>query len=108
MSPGKLTIWFVRRDYSASGGAEAYLKRLAQGLADYGHVASLVTTSDWPEREWTFGPIIRTRAPSPIGFANEVERLPPEPNCDLLVSLERICRCDIYRAGDGVHQAWLN
>jgi UDP-glucose:(heptosyl)LPS alpha-1,3-glucosyltransferase len=25
-----------------------------------------------------------------------------------LMSLERVWRCDVYRAGDGVHQAWLN
>lgn len=24
------------------------------------------------------------------------------------MSLERVWRCDVYRAGDGVHQAWLN
>src|SRR5437588_10585494 len=24
------------------------------------------------------------------------------------MSLGRIWRCDVYRAGDGVHQAWLN
>ncbi|MEY2482920.1 MAG: UDP-glucose:(heptosyl)LPS alpha,3-glucosyltransferase [Verrucomicrobiota bacterium] len=27
--------------------------------------------------------------------------------CDVLLSLERIWRCDVYRAGDGVHCAWL-
>lgn len=27
--------------------------------------------------------------------------------CDVLMSLERIWRCDVYRAGDGVHRAWL-
>lgn len=29
-------------------------------------------------------------------------------DCDLLFSLERVWHCDIYRAGDGVHRAWLN
>ena len=28
-------------------------------------------------------------------------------DCDLLMSLERVWRCDVYRAGDGVHRAWL-
>jgi UDP-glucose:(heptosyl)LPS alpha-1,3-glucosyltransferase len=32
----------------------------------------------------------------------------PQIGCDILMSLERVWRCDVYRAGDGVHQAWLN
>src|SRR5438045_6206594 len=42
-----------------------------------------------------------------IAFADELERINPRKNCDLLVSLERIWRCDFFRAGDGVHRAWL-
>ncbi len=37
-----------------------------------------------------------------------MEKLPAESPCDVLLSLERIWRCDVYRAGDGVHRAWLN
>ena len=107
MPPQNLNICFVRRGYSRSGGAEAYLKRLAQGLLEAGHQASLCTTDDWPGQEWTFGEIMRIDAKSAIGFANEIEHLRTDVICDLLVSLERICHCDVYRAGDGVHQAWL-
>jgi UDP-glucose:(heptosyl)LPS alpha-1,3-glucosyltransferase len=104
----KLTISFVRRGYSPSGGAEAYLKRLAQGIVDLGHEAKLVATGDWPINEWPFGSITRVEASSAIGFANELEKLRPQIACDVLISLERVWRCDVYRAGDGVHQAWLN
>lgn len=107
MGNGKLTIGFVRRGYSASGGAEAYLKRLASGLIEAGHATRLFTTPDWPANEWPFGEITAIEARSTIAFANEVERLRAQVPCDLLVSLERICRCDVYRAGDGVHLAWL-
>jgi UDP-glucose:(heptosyl)LPS alpha-1,3-glucosyltransferase len=31
----------------------------------------------------------------------------PRERCDLLYSLERVWDCDAYRAGDGVHRAWL-
>ncbi|MDQ6655295.1 MAG: glycosyltransferase family 4 protein, partial [Verrucomicrobiota bacterium] len=31
----------------------------------------------------------------------------PQMNCDVLMSLERVWSCDVYRAGDGVHRAWL-
>ena len=37
---------------------------------------------------------------SSIGFVTSAD-------CDLLMSLERVWRCDVYRAGDGVHRAWL-
>jgi UDP-glucose:(heptosyl)LPS alpha-1,3-glucosyltransferase len=108
MSSGKLKVGFVRRGYSPSGGAEAYLKRLARGVVDLGHEALLFATNDWLASEWTFGSIIQLKAKSAIGFADEVEKLRAAGKCDLLMSLERIWRCDVYRAGDGVHQAWLN
>ncbi len=108
MSNGKLRVAFGRRGYSPSGGAEAYLKRLGQGVVDRGHEAQLVATNDWPAVEWPFGAITRVRGESPIAFANEVDNLRPQIGCDVLMSLERVWRCDVYRAGDGVHQAWLN
>jgi UDP-glucose:(heptosyl)LPS alpha-1,3-glucosyltransferase len=108
MSNGKLTIAFVRRGYSPSGGAEAYLKRLARGIVDLGHEAQLVATGDWPSNEWPFGSITHLRTTSAIGFADELEKLRLQLSCDVLMSHERVWRCDVYRAGDGVHQAWLN
>jgi UDP-glucose:(heptosyl)LPS alpha-1,3-glucosyltransferase len=108
MSQAKLTIGFVRRGFSASGGAEAYLQRLAKGVVARGHEARLFTTVDWPEKEWSFGQITRLRGTSPIGFANELEKLRWQVRCDVLMSLERVWSCDVYRAGDGVHRAWLD
>jgi UDP-glucose:(heptosyl)LPS alpha-1,3-glucosyltransferase len=108
MSNGKLKIAFVRRGYSPSGGAEAYLKRLAKGVVDLGHEAQLIASNDWPPNEWPFGPIKHLAATSAIGFADDLEKLRPQMDCDVLMSLERVRRCDVYRAGDGVHQAWLN
>ncbi|PYK94833.1 MAG: hypothetical protein DME36_04225 [Verrucomicrobia bacterium] len=107
MSPQKLSIGFVRRGYSASGGAEAYLKRLGRGVVDLGHEAQLITSDDWPSNEWPSGSIHHLRARSTIAFADEVEQLRPQIHCDVLMSLERVWRCDVYRAGDGVHRAWL-
>jgi len=108
MSNGKLTITFARRGYSPSGGAEAYLKRLAQGVVDLGHEARLVATDDWPTNEWSFGSITRVKANSAIGFADELKTTRPQLSCDVLMSLERVWCRNVYRAGDGVHQAWLN
>ena len=103
-----LSIVFVRRGYSPTGGAEAYLKRLARGVTKAGHDVQLVSTNDWPDVEWPFGSITHLRSKSPIGFASELERIRTEFRCDVLFSLERVWSCDIYRAGDGVHRAWLD
>ena len=107
MSNTNLTIGFARRGYSVSGGAEAYLKRLARGLVDLGHKVLLLTTTDWPESDWPFGEIRHVRARSPMGFAEELEVLRKGMPMDVLMSLERVLSCDVYRAGDGVHRAWL-
>ncbi|PYK66298.1 MAG: hypothetical protein DME45_12840 [Verrucomicrobia bacterium] len=104
----KLNVGFVRRGFSPSGGAETYLRRLAGALVAAGHEVTLFTTQDWPEKEWALGRIIRVRADDPIAFADELEDSDPSKHCDLVVSLERIWRCDFFRAGDGVHQAWLD
>ncbi len=104
----RLSIVFVRRGYSPTGGAEAYLKRLVGGVIEAGHDVQLVATNDWPAVEWPFGSITRLNAKSPIGFASELERMRTELRCDVLFSLERVWSCDVYRAGDGVHRAWLD
>jgi UDP-glucose:(heptosyl)LPS alpha-1,3-glucosyltransferase len=103
----KPSIAFVRRGYSPSGGAETYLKRLARGLAQTGHDAQLVASNDWPEDQWPSRSITRLRGESVIGFADQLAQIRTQLHCDVLFSLERVWSCDIYRAGDGVHRAWL-
>src|SRR6266403_1374810 len=106
MRPTQLTIGIARRGFSLGGGAEAYLKRLAGGVAKAGHRVSLFTSAEWPDTEWNFGPVVRLSANSAVAFADELEKV-SRGNCDVLFSLERVWRCDVYRAGDGVHRAWL-
>ena len=103
----KLNIVFVRRGFSPSGGAESFMQRLARGIVDLGHDVQLITTPDWPAEAWPFGEITQLSARSTIAFADQVEEVRPKIPCDVLMSFERIWRCDVYRAGDGVHQAWL-
>jgi UDP-glucose:(heptosyl)LPS alpha-1,3-glucosyltransferase len=103
----KLSIGFVRRGYSQSGGAEAYLKRLARGVVEAGHEVQLVASEAWPQSEWPFGPIGRLQSESVTEFARDLEEIRPQIRCDVLMSLERVWSCDVYRAGDGVHRAWL-
>jgi UDP-glucose:(heptosyl)LPS alpha-1,3-glucosyltransferase len=49
----------------------------------------------------------RLRGETAQRFADELEKVRPKKQCDLLFSLERVWRCDVYRAGDGIHRAWL-
>jgi UDP-glucose:(heptosyl)LPS alpha-1,3-glucosyltransferase len=66
-----------------------------------------VTTNEWPDDQWRFGSIKRLGATTVIGFADELEQIRAQLQCDVLFSLERVWSCDVYRAGDGVHRAWL-
>lgn len=102
-----MKLALVRRGYSGTGGAEAYLKRFAGALAEAGHTPVLNTSAEWPEAEWPFE--LRRVAPgdSPAAFAHALQSMNPRRDCDLIFSLERLWACDVFRAGDGVHAAWL-
>lgn len=100
-----MKIGFVRRGYSATGGAEAYLRRLAAGVGARGHAPVLIGSGHWPEKEWPGDFVVAVDGGSPERFARGAERA--AEGCDVVFSLERMARCDVYRAGDGVHAAWL-
>ena len=100
-----MRIGVVRRGYSRTGGAEAYLRRFADGLSAAGHEVVLFTET-WPAAEWPHA-LAGIGTHSPRGFADSLRKRTMERKCDLLFSLERLWTCDVYRAGDGVHAAWL-
>ena len=100
-----MKIGIVRRGHSATGGAEAYLLRLASALRDFGEETTLITSPDWPADRWPFGEILRLKGKTPRDFAGEFSSQSTE--CDIHLSLERVPGCEVYRAGDGVHAAWL-
>jgi UDP-glucose:(heptosyl)LPS alpha-1,3-glucosyltransferase len=101
-----MKIGLVRRGYSKTGGAERYLRRFADAAAAAGHGFLLFTSDDWPASAWE-GEIVRLPGRSPQTFADDLQRANPRAHCDLIFSFERIVQCDVYRAGDGVHAAWL-
>ncbi len=100
-----MKIGLVRRGFSGTGGAEAYLMRLAHGLTQAGHEAILITSSEWPAERWPGRGIIRLpgRTPDEFAAAFAASKAP----VDITFSLERVPGCDVYRAGDGVHAAWI-
>ena len=101
-----MKIGFVRRGHSSTGGAEAYLIRLASELRSSGQETTLITTPDWPAERWPFGDIHRLPGKSPEEFATAFHAT--RTGCDIHFSMERVPGCDVYRAGDGVHAAWLS
>ena len=100
-----LDIGLVRRGYSATGGAEAYLLRLASGLRSRGCKVTLYTTTDWPADRWALGDLVRLNAAGPLEFARVFQQM-RKPR-QVVLSLDRVPGCDVFRAGDGVHAAWL-
>ena len=104
-----LTIGFLRRGYSSSGGVEVYLKGLAEGLRATGHRVILLGTAEWPSVAWPGGEILRCSGKSLAAYASAVERQKVESGIqfDLILSVEKVPGCDIYRTDEGLHLKWL-
>lgn len=101
-----MRIAFVRRGFSSGGGAERYIERVAGGLRRLGHDPVLVGDVRWPEDRWDCeSEVIDARGP--WDFAKKVARRMEHAAWDSVFSLERIFACHVYRAGDGVHRAWM-
>jgi UDP-glucose:(heptosyl)LPS alpha-1,3-glucosyltransferase len=101
-----MRIVLLRRRYSATGGAENYLERLAKGLCKHGHEITLVC-EEWKQSGSAITSIRTVLTSDPADFAQAVCKLQLKNDFDLVFSLERVPGCDLYRAGDGVHAEWL-
>ena len=101
-----MRIGLVRRGYSASGGAEAYLFRFAAAARAAGHEPVLICGGEWPGGIWPHEQVV-VAGKTPEEFADRLEDRRASGGWDVLFSLERVWACDVYRAGDGVHAAWL-
>lgn len=107
-----LTLRFVRRAWSETGGAEHYLNRLAVGLKASGCRVGLVCeTWSGHGRKDVFDHVEELgrglfRPLAPLQFARRVDAFTAGRG-EVVFSLERGVRADLFRAGDGVHQGWL-
>ncbi|MDA0190297.1 MAG: glycosyltransferase family 4 protein [Proteobacteria bacterium] len=106
-----LRLAIVRQRYNPFGGAERFVATALDALGRHDLSLTLIT------REWTGGErrhaVIECRPPH-LGrlardrsFARCVRDVLARERFDLVQSHERIPGCDIFRAGDGVHAAWL-
>lgn len=113
----KLAI--ARQRYNPFGGAERFVEGALDALGQTGEVDVTLLTRAWDEaasttanrhveivnpsyRALPFGRVNRDRS-----FANAVAQIIRENRFDLVQAHERIPGCHIFRAGDGIHAAWL-
>lgn len=108
-----IRLAIVRQRYNPYGGAERFVATALAALAEHQIDLSLTLVT----RQWTaeassqrviecnpahWGRLSRDRS-----FARAVQAVLATERFDLVQSHERIPGCDIFRAGDGVHAAWL-
>ncbi|HEY3590333.1 MAG TPA: glycosyltransferase family 4 protein [Buttiauxella sp.] len=102
----------VRQKYRPDGGAERFVSRALEALSAHDMELNVITRQWHGEHQdnWHIhicDPMKVGRISREKGFADAARRLWQSENFDIVQSHERIAGCDIYRAGDGVHQRWL-
>lgn len=112
----------VRRKYNPFGGAEKVIGRILLSLKKAGLISKVtVVSSEWPDfkegsrDEPTFEFERLKVAPRGLGrfqrqkyFFHDVAKITKQvSSIDILQTHERLPGCDVFRAGDGVHRAWL-
>ena len=91
-------ILFVRFADTPFGGAQRYLKRLDKELKKRAYDTDIIY-SKLPKKLPSWLKVIL--------FDRYVQNIANKEDNALVFSLERVSRVDIYRAGDGVHKAYL-
>jgi len=107
-----MRLAIIRQRYTPYGGAERFVEAALEALLERGIAITLYTRS-WPQTRLQLiepvlcNPLYVGRLWRDRSFARavcaKIARQPPE----LVQSHERLLCCDVYRAGDGLHQAYL-
>lgn len=111
-----MKIAIIRQRYNPFGGAERFVERALGALSKEGAEVTLITrnwagapqagfrqvTCDPPYSRFLGGRAARDRS-----FSRAVQAELSSGAYDITQSHERIPGCMIFRAGDGVHAAWL-
>jgi len=108
-----MKIAVVRQRYNPYGGAERFVERALGALVQEGAEITLITRS-WEGAEIRDGykqlicnPQASGRVARDRSFARCAQEAMAAGGYDITQSHERIPGCMIFRAGDGVHAAWL-
>lgn len=106
-----MKIAIIRQRYNPYGGAERFVERALAGLERSDLDVTLITRRwDGPAgtyRRQTCDPFYLGSTWRDAGFARAATAAVAAGGFDLVQSHEKIACCDIYRAGDGLHRAWL-
>jgi len=103
----------IRQRYTPFGGAERFVEGALEALLERGVAISLYTR-EWPETRLALiephivDPFHVGRLWRDASFARAVCKAIGGGKADLVQSHERLACCDLFRAGDGVHAAWLD
>lgn len=118
----RLNLSIIRRSFDLGGGGERYAAHLVTALAGRGHLVTAVTErapQNWPtpdglapngvdlvELGTASGPAARRWS----AFARRLARwlANNRGRFEVNLSLERVPGADVWRAGEGVHLAWLH
>lgn len=119
MAEPPLRLALIRQRYTPYGGAERFIERALCALTQQELDITLIAR-EWQAtnlainaNSWRYlkcnpsAPTWRGRAARDRSFAVAVQALLAREKYDLTQTHEKIPGCDIYRAGDGVHAAWL-
>ncbi len=105
-----MRIALARRRVAPGGGAERTVELLARGLAGRGHEVA-VAAGAWPGGPPPGVELLAVEAGKGKAGARLFARVALAALAawgpDTWLSLERVPGCPLYRAGDGVHAAWL-
>lgn len=109
-----MKIAIIRQRYNPYGGAERFVERALGALAQEGAEVSLITRR-WDGAEVRTGyrqvlcdPPARGRLARDRGFVRCAQVEMQQGGYDVTQAHERIPGCMVFRAGDGVHAAWLD
>lgn len=101
-----MRLGLIRYKYDFTGGAERVLGLLTRGLAQRGHEVH-VLASAW-QGEVPQGVSLHQVPPAkPVAWAGAALDAVQGLGLDSFLSMERVPGCPVFRAGDGVHAAWL-
>ena len=104
-----MKLALIRRQFSATGGAELYLQRLLQALLRGGHEPHLFAESWEGQIEGVHlhaVPVTGKRAVRATHFADAVAAELAKHSFDVTFSLERTHQQDVYRAGQDYYDEY--
>ncbi|HVO90480.1 MAG TPA: glycosyltransferase [Casimicrobiaceae bacterium] len=107
-----MRLAIIRQRYTPYGGAERFIEGALEALLER-NVAITLYTREWPQTKLQLmepqivDPFYLGSLWRDVSFARAVCREVGRSKANLVQSHERLLCCDIYRAGDGVHAAWL-